>query len=144
MKIEIRVGNTSSNKRVALPFEKLDNIDNEKKRMYDFLINCKDCIIENVDNFLLYTLNNGIMAYIVKDNVKLQDEEYNDNEYHLIPKFNPENYKVFEIKEDGTEISLQDKDGNIGKNYFNILMGSVMDDYYDCISFYETSNEAQK
>jgi hypothetical protein len=101
MKIEIRVGNTSSNKRVALPFEKLDNIDNEKKRMYDFLINCKDCIIENVDNFLLYTLNNGIMAYIVKDNVKLQDEEYNDNEYHLIPKFNPENYKVFEIKEDG-------------------------------------------
>ena len=53
MKIEIRVGNTSSNKRVTLPFEKLDNIDNEKKRMYDFLINCKDCIVENVDNFLL-------------------------------------------------------------------------------------------
>lgn len=47
MKIEIRVGNTSSNKRVILPFEKLDNIDNEKKRMYDFLINCKDCIIDN-------------------------------------------------------------------------------------------------
>ena len=76
-------------------------------------------------------------------NVKLQDEEYND-EYHLIPKFNPENYKVFEIKEGGTEISLQDKDGNIGKNYFNILMGSVMDDYYDCLNFYETSTEAQK
>ena len=91
--------------------------------MYDFLINCKDCIIENVDNFLLYTLNNGIMAYIVKDNVKLQDDE---------------------IKEDGTEISLQDKDGNIGKNYFNILMGSVMDDYCDCLNFYETSTEAQK
>ena len=65
MKIEIRVGNTSSNKRVVLPFEKLDNIDNEKKRMYDFLTNCKDCIIENVDNFLLYTLNNGLMAYII-------------------------------------------------------------------------------
>ena len=112
--------------------------------MYDFLINCKDCIIENVDNFLLYTLNNGIMAYIVKDNVKLQDEEYNDNEYHLIPKFNPENYKVFEIKEDGTEISLQDKDGNIGKNYFNILMGSVMDDYCDCLNFYEISIKPRK
>jgi hypothetical protein len=72
MKIEIKVGNTSTNKRVSLPFEKLDNINNEKKRMYDFLINCKDCIIENVDIFLLYTLNNGLMAYIVKDNVELQ------------------------------------------------------------------------
>lgn len=143
MKIEIKVGNTSTDKRVSLPFEKLDNINSEKKRMYDFLINSKDCIIENVDNFLLYTLNSGLMAYIVKDNVKLQSNEYND-EYHLIPKFNPDIYRVFEIKEDNTEISLQDNEGNIGKNYFNILMGSVMDDYYECLNFYETSTEAQK
>jgi hypothetical protein len=81
------------------------------------------------------------MAYIVKDNIKLQDEEYNDDEYYLIPKFNPEIYKVFEIKEDGTEISLQDNEGNIGKNYFNILMSSVMDDYSDCLNFYEISIE---
>ena len=144
MKIEIRVGNTSTNKRVIFPFEKLDNLDKEKKRMYDFLTNSKDCIIENVDNFLLYTLNNGLMAYIVKYNIKLQSDEYRDDEYHLIPKFNPKIYRVFEIKEDGTEISLQDDKGNIGKNYFNILMGSVMDDYYDCLNFYETSTEAQK
>ena len=78
------------------------------------------------------------MAYIVKDNVELQDEDYNDDEYHLIPKFNPDIYKVFEIKEDGTEISLQDDEGNIGENYFNILMGGIMDDYYDCLNFYES------
>ena len=96
MKIEIKVGNTSTNKRVVFPFEKLDNIDSEKKRMYDFLINCKDCIIENVDNFLLYTLNNGLMAYIVKDNVKLQDKEYNDDEYHLIFKLLIY-FKLFEL-----------------------------------------------
>jgi hypothetical protein len=66
MKIVIKVGNTSTDKRVIFPFEKIDNIDSEKKRMYDFLINSKDCIIENVDNFLLYTLNNGLMAYIVR------------------------------------------------------------------------------
>ena len=142
MKIEIKVGNTSK-KRVSLPFEKLDNINSEKKRMYDFLINSKDCIIENVDNFLLYTLNNGLMAYIVKDNVELQSDEYKDDEYHLIPKFNPEIYRVFEIKEDGTEISLQDDEGNVSKNYFNILMGGVMDDYYDCLNFYKTSIEGQ-
>lgn len=144
MKIEIKVGDISTGKRVSLPFEKLDNIDSEKKRMYDFLINCKDCIIENVDNFLLYTLNNGLMAYIVKDNVKLQSDEYKDDDFHLIPKFNPKFYRVFEIKEDGGEVSLQDDEGNIGKNYFNILMGSVMDDYYDCLNFYETSIEAHK
>jgi hypothetical protein len=144
MKIEIKVGNISSGKRVSLSFEKFDNINSEKKRMYDFLINCKDCVIENVDNFLLYTLNNGLMAYIVKDNVKLQSDEYIDDEYHLIPKLNPDIYRVFEIKEDGTEISLQDDKGNIGRNYFNILMGGVMDDYYDCLNFYETSIEAQK
>jgi hypothetical protein len=143
MKIEIKVGNTSTEKRVSLPFEKLDDINSEKKRMYDFLINSKDCIIENVDNFLLYTLNNGLMAYIVKDNVELQSDEYKDDEYHLIPKFNPEIYRVFEIKEDGTEISLQDDEGNVSKNYFNILMGGVMDDYYDCLNFYKTSIEGQ-
>lgn len=139
MKIEIKVGNISLEKRVSLPFEKLDNIDSEKKRMYDFLMTCKDCIIENVDNFLLYTLNNGLMAYIVKDNSELHGDEYKDDGYNLIPKFNPEIYRVFEIREDGTEISLQDDKGNIGKNYFNILMGSVMDDYYGCLNFYETS-----
>jgi len=139
MKIEIKIGNTSNDKRVSLPFEKLDNIDSEKKRMYDFLINCKDCIIENVDNFLLYTLNNGLMSYIVRNNVELHSDDYKDDDYHLIPKFNPEIYRVFEIKEDGTEISLQDDEGNIGKNYFNTLMGSVMNDYYDCLNFYETS-----
>ena len=32
------------------------------------------------NNFLLYTLNNGIMAYIVKDNVELHSDEYNENE----------------------------------------------------------------
>jgi hypothetical protein len=45
---------------------------------------------------------------------------------------------VFEIKEDGAEISLQDDEGNIGKNYFNILMRSIMGDYYNCLNFYKT------
>lgn len=129
------VGDTSSNKRVKYSSEKYDNIDNEKKRMYEFLNNCNDCIIEDVDNFLLYTLNAGLMSFIIKDNIKFQ----NDEDYNLIPKFSPEIYKVFEIKEDGTKISIQNNIGNIGKNYFNILMGSIMDDYYSCLSFYEPS-----
>ena len=140
MRIEIKAGDVSTGKRVSLPVEKFDNLDNEKKRMYDFLSECKDCIIEDVDNFLLYALNNGIMAYIVKDNAKLQSAEYKYDDYHSIPKFNPEIYKVFEIKEDGSKKPLQDDKGIIGKNCFNALMGSVMDDYYTCLNFYETTN----
>lgn len=141
MKIEIKVGDISSNKRVRYSFEKHDDIANEKERMYEFLKNCNDCIVECVDEFLLYTLNNGLMAFIIKDNVKLRNEDYKDEECNLIPKFNPEIYRVFEIQEDGVEISLQDKQGNIMTNYFNNLMKGVMDDYYSCLNFWETSSE---
>lgn len=144
MKIEIRVGKTNTNKRVKYSMGKNDDVNSEKKNMYDFLSKCKDCIIEDVDNFLLYTLNNGLMAYIVKDNLKLKEREYSDEECNLIPKFNPTYYRVIEIKEDSSEVSLQDKEGNISKNYFNILMSCIMDDYYSCLNFYEHSIEAKK
>ena len=137
MKVEIRIGDISSNKRIKYSFEKLDDIIDERKRMYNFLLNNKDCIIEDVDDYLLYTLNNGLMSFIVKDNPEITDEKFKDEDYDLIPKFDPKNYKVFEIKEDGNEYSLQDKDGNVGKNYFNKLMGCIMDDFYSCINFYE-------
>lgn len=136
MKIEIRVGNTESNRRVKYSFEKYDDVDKEKGRMYHFLLNCKDCIIEDVDNFLLYTINNGIMAFVVKDNIVLQTE-YKEHEYHNIPKFDPEIYKVFEIMNDGTDLSIQDEKGHISKNYFNELMNNIMNDYYDSLTFYE-------
>ncbi len=132
MKIEIRVGDISTNKRVKYTFVKNDDINSEKKHMYDFLSNCNDCIIEDVDNFLLYTLNNGLMSYIIKDIPK-------DEDCHLIPKFNTDIYRVFEIKDDGTEILLQDKEGTITKNYFNQLMGSIMDDFYSCLNFLPTN-----
>lgn len=104
--------------------------------MYDFLVGCNDCIIENVDEFLLFTLNCGIMAFNVKENEDLKSEEYSYDDYHLVPKLNPEVYRVYEIIQDGTEISIQDFEGNISKNYFNSLMKCIMDDYYSCLNFY--------
>ncbi len=141
MKIEIRVGDTNTNKRVKYLISKDDDVNSEKKKMYDFLSECKDCIIEDVDNFLLYTLNNGLMGHIIKDNPKLKESDYSDEECNLIPKFNPNYYRVVEIKEDGSEFPLQDKEGNIRKNYFNTLMSCIMDDYYSCLNFYEPSIE---
>lgn len=54
MKVEIRIGDISTNRRVKYTSYKNDDVALEKKRMYDFLSECKDCIIEDVDNFLLY------------------------------------------------------------------------------------------
>lgn len=141
MKIEIRIGDVSSNKRIKYEFEMFDDVTKEIHRMYNFLSNSKDCIIENVDMFLLYTLNNGLMAFIVKDNPNITHIDHRDEMYDLIPKLDPEIYKVFEIKEDGTEISIQEQKapaGHITKNYFNQLMGKIMDDYYDTLNFFET------
>jgi len=137
MKIEIRIGDTSSNVKLKYSFEKYDDINKEKERMYKFLSDCNNCIIEDVDNFLLYLLNNGLMAFIIKNNPELKNEAYKEEICNLIPKFDFKTYKVFEIKNDGSEISLQTESGNISKNYFNGLMGSIMDDYYSCLTFYE-------
>ena len=137
MKIEIRIGDTSSNVRTKYSFEKYDDINKEKERMYKFLSDCNNCIVEDVDNFLLYLLNNGLMAFIIKNNTELKNEEYKEEVCNLIPKFDFKSYKVFEVKNDGSEIPLQTESGNISKNYFNALMGSIMDDYYSCLTFYE-------
>ena len=143
MKIEIRIGDTSSNVRMKYSFEKYDDINKEKLRMYKFLSDCNNCIVEDVDNFLLYLLNNGLMAFIIKNNPELKNEAYKEEICNLIPKFDFKTYKVFEIKNDGSEISLQTESGNISKNYFNGLMGSIMDDYYSCLNFYEPYSEKE-
>ena len=134
MKVEIRIGDVTSNNIIQYPIEKLDDVEDEKIRMYEFLSNNKNCIICDVDLFLLYTINNGIMAFIVKDNYKKTKKE--DEDYLKITKFDPDYYRVFEVLENGNDVSLQDENGNIHKNYFNQLMGNVMDDYYDCLTYY--------
>lgn len=118
MKIEIRVGHTTNGKRIHYYSEKLDDVKKEKQRMYKFLSEADNCIIENVDEFLLYTLNNRIMSYNVE-------------EVTSIPKFNPEKYRIFE-----NDMCIQDNKGLIQHNYFNSLMDSVMDDFYEGLSHY--------
>ena len=139
MKIEIRVGNVNvTSPRVQFDcFNRLDDIDLETKRMYDFLLSCNDCIIENVDEFLLYTVNNGLMAFHVKDNPDIQKND-DDDDYFKIPQFDKEKFKIIQIYQNGVEECIQrDDTGTTGKNYHNLLMGRVMDDYYDSLNYYE-------
>jgi hypothetical protein len=134
MKIEIRIGDTSTNKRVHYRWLSIKDDDTltELKQMYNFLEGNNDCIIEDVDNFLLYGLSNGIMAYSIKDNPNIEEDEVN-----RIPKLNPQTYRVFEIKEDGSEVYIQDKDGLVSENYFDNLMGAIMKDFYTCLNYYK-------
>ena len=138
MKIEIRIGDVNdSSPRISWDSNnKLDDYNQEKKRMYDFLSGNDNCVIVDVDMFLLYTVNNALTAYWVKDNPK----SFDDEDFNNLVKLNPDKYRIFEIHEDGKEVSIQtsDLDGKtVGKNYFNILMGSVMDDYYDALNYVE-------
>ena len=144
MKIEIRIGDVNDNSpRISWDSNnKLDNYEAEKKRMQDFLIHDHNCVITNVDIYLLYTLNNALTAYYVKDNPKTK----NDEDFNALFKLNPDKYHVYEIHEDGKEDSIQtsELDGKtVGTNYFNKLMGYIMDDYYDALTYveYRTRNK---
>lgn len=138
MKIEVRVGDHTQ-KRVK--FQSTERSDSfERDRMYEFLKSQSDCTIEDVDMFLLYALNNCLMAFIVKDNPEI-DIESDDADYALIPKLSPSDYRIFEISERGIETCIQGDSGSIAKNYFNELMQDIMDDYYLCLNFYQAEKK---
>lgn len=140
MNVEIRIGNVTNDSPIIKwdSNSKFSDLELEKKRMYNFLINNNNCIIENVDMFLLYTLNNGILSYIVRDNYN----NYNDNEkYDLLIKLNPLKYKIYEVSDSGLVCNIQDHKGIITINYFDKLMGEIMDDFYVSLNYLEESNK---
>jgi len=138
MKIRFEIGDVSSGKTVkwfnnSLTFA--DKIEDEKNRMYNFLLENDNCIIDSVDMFLLYALNNGILAHAVQSNPKIDAD---DEEYHIIPKLDPNKYRIFEIDDDGVKANIQNETGSINHNYFNSLMGNVMDDFYTSLVYLES------
>lgn len=133
MKIEIRIGDYYNGKRINYNSDyKLDNPSDEKNNIYKFLSFLDNCVVENVDIFLLYALNNGLTAFNVKNNA---DDD--DHEFHSVPKFDPSIYKVFVIYENGEEINIQDTEGTIKGNYFDKLMKEIMNDFYSCLIYYQ-------
>ena len=132
MKIEIRIGNIN-NRSTRYRYESEEHSDDfmmDKARMYNILNNYRNCVIENVDVFLLVALNNGLLSHRVK-----YDFDGNDEKFLHIPQGSPEIYKAYEVYEDGTEKQLCDEDGCIGKNYFDVLMGKLMDDFYVSLNY---------
>ena len=89
--------------------------------------------------YVLYALNNCLLAYLVKDKV---DEEIVEDIAPVKYALNPEDVSVWSIK-DGCvrndkgepHKTIQDKRGLIRKNYFNEVMRQVMSDFNTLLGY---------
>jgi len=83
--------------------------------------------------YILYALNNCMLGYLVKEKIKKISGTSISRKFKRI---DPKLVSIWEI-EKGKIISIQGNDGLIEKNYFDQLMKSVMDEYYDFLQYYE-------
>lgn len=90
--------------------------------------------------YILYSLNNCIMGWLVKDN--MPEDVANSLESHN-SWINPKLVSAWQIK-DGEIFSIQEHHTNsIGKHYFNEIMNETMDEYYTMLNYF-TPNSNEK
>ena len=112
------------------------------------LLNCLNhgkahrAVITTHSPYILYALNNCILANIVKEAVPA--DELEELEMDCANVFiRPEDVAVWEIEngcmktytDDATNSTIQDKDGLIRKNFFNHVMGKVMSDFNNLLMY---------
>ena len=131
MKVIIQIGNEPNKKIVKYTSKFLDDYNLEIKSMQELLLSETNITILNASQYLIYTANSMTLNYIIQNNKDLPNELKN------LPKLNPKNIKIIEIDDLGNKKIIQDKNGLMGSNYFNKLMGRVMDDYYDGLMYYD-------
>ena len=89
--------------------------------------------------YVLYALNNCLMAYLVKDKIDAEAAAAIDSVKYML---NPEDVSVWSIKEgfvrndkDEPHKTIQDERGLIRKNYFNEVMRLVMSDFNKLLEY---------
>jgi ABC-type lipoprotein export system ATPase subunit len=82
--------------------------------------------------YILYAINNCMMADIVKDKISEQDKQRLKQD--LTP-INPQKVSIYQIHK-GKLNRIQQKDGLIGDNYFDDQMKKLMDDFYILLNYY--------
>lgn len=85
--------------------------------------------------YILYALNNSMMAYLVKD--KMPKDIYSKMSLYEC-EVSPNKVSVFEIENGGFRgnDTIQEESGLIGENYFDENMKNIMDDYYTMLDYY--------
>lgn len=81
--------------------------------------------------YVLYAINNCIMASLVQDKVTESERE---KLICLKSKIKPESISIYEIK-NGEIKCIQDDDGLIGGNFFDAQMKNVMDEFYVMLNY---------
>lgn len=83
--------------------------------------------------YILYSLNNCIMGWLVKNN--MPEDIANSLESHN-SWIDPKLVSAWQIK-DGEVFSIQEHHTNsIGKHYFNQIMNETMDEYYTMLNYF--------
>lgn len=89
--------------------------------------------------YVLYALNNCMMAYLVKDRIDDETASKIDSTKYTL---NPEDVSVWSIKDgylrnekNEPHKTIQDERGLIRKNYFNEVMRQVMSDFNKLLEF---------
>jgi predicted ATP-dependent endonuclease of OLD family len=83
--------------------------------------------------YILYALNNCMMGHLVGNKMPEQEKEALLSRNAWI---SPESVSVWEI-EDGAIRSIQDEDGIISENYFDLNMTALTDEYYHMLNYYD-------
>jgi predicted ATP-dependent endonuclease of OLD family len=83
--------------------------------------------------YILYALNNCMMGYLVAGKIPEQERETLVSRNAWI---DPKLVSIWEI-ENGTIRSIQDGDGIVSENYFDLNMTELTDEYYQMLNYYD-------
>jgi hypothetical protein len=103
------------------------------KRYYSDDLKDKQVVISTNSQFVLYTFNNLIFNYIVKNKMPayLRDEMTCKD-----IMIDPKDIRIYQV-ENGIVTRIQNKDGLIEHNCFDSEMNIIMNDFYKMIDYYE-------
>ena len=93
----------------------------------------KIVVVHTESQFVLYTFNNLIFNYIVKDKMPANlRAEMTCKDIMIDPK----DIRIYQV-ENGIVTRIQNKDGLIEHNCFDSEMNIIMNDFYKMIDYYE-------
>ena len=88
--------------------------------------------------YILYSINNCLMGYNIKDKIGENEETDITNKKSWI---NPDLVSIWQVQ-DGQVVSVKDiTTKTVTKHYFNEITKDIMDEYFEMLSYYEYDSE---
>ena len=113
--------------------------DTQKSLIYYLLNKCSDenhqhqMTLTTHSPYVLYAINNCMMSFLVKNKISENDSKKLKCTSSSI---NPKEISIYQI-DNGVLNCIQQEDGLIGGNYFDVKMKELMDDFYIMLNYYE-------